>query len=308
MTFCGKSDASDLTFSDVPFHEEVVAFATDLCERINANAREHNRKLATRLAQRALAAAAAGHDSPRAKRAGAGAAKRAGAAAAAPAASAAAAAGVAGGRTPHVALGESKTDADVAVEGDEAELFAAAEFAMEPLAEYAIASEHQHSNLVLLAKTTYRVEEEEEEEEAEAQENVQGDGGGGGGGGGGEEQEEEQQQQQQQQQRKMKPARWLTWIDYDKFDELARRWREEGTPFSAMDYAAETPPWACFGCKERGMDPKEQRWFHNRTVKRAKAGMLSEQQMRQYGSWTPLEQAKMLEKKKEEEEDRRGGD
>lgn len=37
-----------------------------------------------------------------------------------------------------------------------------------------------------------------------------------------------------------------------------------------MDYVAETPYWAVYGAAERGMDPEENRWYHNRTVRRAK--------------------------------------
>ena len=55
-----------------------------------------------------------------------------------------------------------------------------------------------------------------------------------------------------------------------------------GEPFTAEQYACETPPWAVYGAQERGMDPKEMRWYHNRTVRRAKAGELSEQQLAQY--------------------------
>lgn len=30
--------------------------------------------------------------------------------------------------------------------------------------------------------------------------------------------------------------------------------------FTAADYMAETPSWACFGAEERGFDPKETRF------------------------------------------------
>lgn len=71
---------------------------------------------------------------------------------------------------------------------------------------------------------------------------------------------------------------WNTWIDYPRFHELIN----EGKPFTAMDYIAPTPDWAIFGAKERGMDPQENRWYHNRTVRRAKAGQLSKEIMQEY--------------------------
>jgi tRNA wybutosine-synthesizing protein 1 len=71
---------------------------------------------------------------------------------------------------------------------------------------------------------------------------------------------------------------WHTWIDYDRFHELVN----SGKDFDAMDYAAPTPSWALYGSDEAGFDPKETRVYHNRTVKRAKAGLLSETQLRQY--------------------------
>jgi tRNA wybutosine-synthesizing protein 1 len=73
-------------------------------------------------------------------------------------------------------------------------------------------------------------------------------------------------------------GQWHTWIDYDRFHELV----EEGRDFDAMEYAAPTPDWALYGSDEAGFDPKETRKYHNRTVKRAKAGLLSEAQLRQY--------------------------
>jgi tRNA wybutosine-synthesizing protein 1 len=71
---------------------------------------------------------------------------------------------------------------------------------------------------------------------------------------------------------------WQTWINYDKFHELVR----SGKDFDALDYAAPTPLWAYYGSDEAGFDPKETRVYHNRTVKRAKAGLLSEAQLRHY--------------------------
>ena len=45
---------------------------------------------------------------------------------------------------------------------------------------------------------------------------------------------------------------------------------------------AETPYWAVYGAKERGMDPLENRYYHNRTIRRAKEGKLSKLQLSQY--------------------------
>jgi len=75
-------------------------------------------------------------------------------------------------------------------------------------------------------------------------------------------------------------GQWHTWIDYDRFHELVNS--EED--FDALDYMAPTPNWALYGSDEAGFDPKETRVYHNRTVKRAKAGLLSEAQLEQYPS------------------------
>eukprot|EP00928_Gymnodinium_smaydae_P063877 TRINITY_DN47355_c0_g1_i1.p1 TRINITY_DN47355_c0_g1~~TRINITY_DN47355_c0_g1_i1.p1 ORF type:complete len:700 (-),score=142.86 TRINITY_DN47355_c0_g1_i1:136-2235(-) len=75
-------------------------------------------------------------------------------------------------------------------------------------------------------------------------------------------------------------GKWHTWIDYDKFHQLAA----SGSDFGVHDYLAETPSWAVYGAAERGFDPNEKREFHNRTKRRAKEGLLSEAQLRQYGT------------------------
>jgi len=49
--------------------------------------------------------------------------------------------------------------------------------------------------------------------------------------------------------------RWHTWIDYDKFYDLAN----SGEKFNAMDYLAPTPDWAVFGAPEGGFAPYETR-------------------------------------------------
>ena len=54
--------------------------------------------------------------------------------------------------------------------------------------------------------------------------------------------------------------KWRTWIDYDKFHELAARHAEDSTfKFSVEDYTAETPVWALFGSDEEGFDPTDMR-------------------------------------------------
>lgn len=73
-------------------------------------------------------------------------------------------------------------------------------------------------------------------------------------------------------------GRWHTWIDYDRFHDLVAK----GCEFSAMDYMAPTPDWALYGSEEAGFDPLETRKFHKRTVRKAKAGLLSDAQLRHY--------------------------
>jgi tRNA wybutosine-synthesizing protein 1 len=75
-------------------------------------------------------------------------------------------------------------------------------------------------------------------------------------------------------------GRWHTWIDFDKFAELV----EKGTNFGVKDYMEPTPEWAVYGAKEAGFDPAEKRVYHNRTVRRAQAGQLSEVQLKNYPS------------------------
>ena len=51
---------------------------------------------------------------------------------------------------------------------------------------------------------------------------------------------------------------WHTWIDYDKFADLALSGREDFTP---EEYWAPTPEWAVFGADEQGFDPEQIRHF-----------------------------------------------
>ena len=57
---------------------------------------------------------------------------------------------------------------------------------------------------------------------------------------------------------------WWTWIDYPKFHELMKGYRENQKIFSAEDYMAKTPSWAVFGSKEQGFDPIETRFYRKK--------------------------------------------
>eukprot|EP00921_Rhytidocystis_pertsovi_P022024 GHVQ01035260.1.p1 GENE.GHVQ01035260.1~~GHVQ01035260.1.p1 ORF type:complete len:716 (-),score=78.56 GHVQ01035260.1:2117-4264(-) len=52
-------------------------------------------------------------------------------------------------------------------------------------------------------------------------------------------------------------GRWLTWVDYNKFHQLA----SGKEVFDSLDYSSPTPSWAVFGSIERGFDPVEQRVY-----------------------------------------------
>eukprot|EP00434_Breviolum_minutum_P003242 symbB.v1.2.002853.t1/scaffold130.1/size334612/4 len=75
-------------------------------------------------------------------------------------------------------------------------------------------------------------------------------------------------------------GQWHTWIDYNRFHELVRA----GVQFDAKDYWAPTPDWALYGSEEAGFDPNETRVYHNRTKKKAQAGLLSEEQRKMSGA------------------------
>lgn len=54
--------------------------------------------------------------------------------------------------------------------------------------------------------------------------------------------------------------KWRTWIDYDKFHQLAKKNAEDPSfTFAVEDYTAETPTWALFGAAEEGFDPTDVR-------------------------------------------------
>eukprot|EP01040_Poterioochromonas_malhamensis_P000586 gene586-626_t len=59
---------------------------------------------------------------------------------------------------------------------------------------------------------------------------------------------------------------WYTWIDYPKFQELVKSFYDSNgqNVFGSVDYRAKTPSWAVYQSKERGFDPKEQRWRRNK--------------------------------------------
>lgn len=86
----------------------------------------------------------------------------------------------------------------------------------EYLPDYELASEHEHSNCILIANKKFKVN-----------------------------------------------GKWCTWIDYDKFHLLMKKYDEsKGIEiFSSLDYICPTPEWAVIGAKERGFDPKETRFF-----------------------------------------------
>ncbi len=89
--------------------------------------------------------------------------------------------------------------------------------------DYGLACEHEHSNLVLLAKRKFYKEEEDT---------------------------------------------WYTWIDYEKFHELAAKFKatDGAFTFGAEDYMAATPKWAHYNAPEAGFSPNEVRF------KRTKGG------------------------------------
>ena len=89
--------------------------------------------------------------------------------------------------------------------------------------DYGLACEHEHSNLVLLAKRKFYKPEEDV---------------------------------------------WCTWIDYEKFHELAAKFKatDGAFTFGAEDYMAATPKWAHYNAPEAGFSPNETRF------KRTKGG------------------------------------
>jgi tRNA wybutosine-synthesizing protein 1 len=63
--------------------------------------------------------------------------------------------------------------------------------------------------------------------------------------------------------------KWRTWIDYEKFYELAvKNAADPSFSFDVQDYTADTPDWALFGANEAGFDPTEIR--HRKESKQPK--------------------------------------
>lgn len=61
------------------------------------------------------------------------------------------------------------------------------------------------------------------------------------------------------------PTGWRTHIDYDRFHDLVA----QGTPFTSLDYMADTPSWAIYGSEEQGFDPSETRYYRKKSGKKA---------------------------------------
>lgn len=51
--------------------------------------------------------------------------------------------------------------------------------------------------------------------------------------------------------------KWYTWIDFNKFFELEKNYREKNIPFKSTDYSIETPEWSYYNSPSNGFDPKE---------------------------------------------------
>ena len=61
--------------------------------------------------------------------------------------------------------------------------------------------------------------------------------------------------------------KWKTWIDYEKFHELADRHRiDPSFHFSVEDYLEDTPDWALYGAEEEGFDPTDTRHFRKKKL------------------------------------------
>jgi tRNA wybutosine-synthesizing protein 1 len=53
---------------------------------------------------------------------------------------------------------------------------------------------------------------------------------------------------------------WNTWVDYERFQDLAAAWYAGGPAFGAEDFWAPAPHWAAYGAAEQGFDPEDKRW------------------------------------------------
>lgn len=56
-------------------------------------------------------------------------------------------------------------------------------------------------------------------------------------------------------------GQWHTWINYERFHELAAAHAAGGASFCSRDYTAPTPSWAQFGAPEAGFDPVDKRFY-----------------------------------------------
>ncbi len=65
-----------------------------------------------------------------------------------------------------------------------------------------------------------------------------------------------------------RPRRWHTWIDYQRFQQLAAA----GAPFSAQDYMLPTPEWALWGSSAAGFSPADTRFRKERRHHKSEAG------------------------------------
>src|SRR5688572_2950540 len=54
-------------------------------------------------------------------------------------------------------------------------------------------------------------------------------------------------------------GKWMTWIDYAKFQQLVTEYYRSGKAFTYLDYAAETPAWAVYGSAHMGFSPADRR-------------------------------------------------
>jgi tRNA wybutosine-synthesizing protein 1 len=66
----------------------------------------------------------------------------------------------------------------------------------------------------------------------------------------------------------MARRRWHTWIDYERFQQLAAG----SEAFGATDYMLPTPEWALWGSGEAGFSPADTRFKKERRHHKGEAG------------------------------------
>ncbi|KAK1746966.1 S-adenosyl-L-methionine-dependent tRNA 4-demethylwyosine synthase [Skeletonema marinoi] len=88
--------------------------------------------------------------------------------------------------------------------------------------------------------------------------------------------------------------KWRTWIDYDKFQELAAKHAADPTfTFGVEDYVADTPSWAVAGADEEGFDPTDNR--HRKKKKHPKYTKFDDDGIPTHDTFNePLEEEEML--------------